>query len=470
MFSRQNQLLLARLVVPLSLCLLTMVCMPLAGQAEEEIFSLQARIDQAAPGDVLTIPEGEYEGPIQVNKPIVLQASGTVVITTQNDDPVLTIDSDQVTIKGVQLLDNRINNPQATLVIRGNANRIEQVEIDTMGTGIQLRNASGNMLREIRITGHVLDPNEAAADIGHDHAAHQQLTQPVQQPGVKPRKGNGIDLLASHQNEIVANQVINMYDGIYLESSQENTIALNIVEKSRYGYHLMATSGTVLRDNTGSGNVTGAMLMDTSTATVTGNQFLKQRDNPNSQGVLLFTVTDSVLENNIIEGNRVGLYIEDSTGNTIADNELSLNFIGMQTVDSSGNEVVGNQFVSNVIQAQAQDSERNQFDGNYWDNLQALDVDGDGRSDLPFEMNPFFLALTDAVPPYQLFFQAPGFAFLESLFSAGSVTIRDTAPLMAPPLDDALPQAEASSLPAGLLGACLLLFSMTFMYIGVKRK
>ena len=428
-------------------------------------------IDQAQPGDVLNIPTGQYEGPIQVNKPVVLQASGDVVIMAATDDPVLTVASNDVTIRGIRLYDNRINNPQATLVIRGNANLIEEVQIDTMGPGIQLRNASQNTLRNIRITGHVLDPDEAAADIGHDHAAHQQLTQPSQQPGVKPKKGNGIDLLASHQNRIIANQIVNAFDGIYLESSQENTLSQNVVEKSRYGYHLMGTSGTVLSENTGSGNVTGAMLMDTSAATVTDNIFLRQKENPNSQGVLLFSVTNSLLEGNRIEGNRVGLYLEQSTGNRIIGNELSLNFIGMQSVASSGNQLASNQFVSNVIQAQAQDSEQDSFDGNYWDNLQALDVDGNGRSDLPFEMNPFFLALTDAVPPYQLFFQSPGFVFLESLFSSGSVNIRDTAPLMAPAATEGSnQQEEPSAMPTGLLGVGLLLLSGTFMYMGVRRE
>lgn len=459
--------------MPVSFCLLFGwgALHPLSGQASETPASLQALIDQASPGAVLTIPAGEYTGPVRVNKPLVLQGSGDVVITTASEDPVLSVTSDDVTIRGVRLLDSRINNPQATLVIRGSGNLIEQVEIDTMGTGIQLRDASRNTLREIRVTGHVLDPDEAAADIGHDHASHQQLTQPNQQPGVEPRKGNGIELLQSHQNRIIANQIINMHDGIYLESSQENTISQNVVEKSRYGYHLMATSGTILTENTGSGNVTGAMLMDTSGATVTSNLFRKQKDNPNSQGILLFSVTDSLLAENRIEGNRVGLYLEKSAGNEIRDNELTLNFIGMQAVQSADNLLVSNQFVSNVIQAQAQDSEGNSFDGNYWDNLQALDVNGDGRSDLPFEMNPFFLALTDAVPPYQLFFQSPGFVFLESLFSSGAVNIRDEAPLMAPvATGEPIHPAEASVMRTGILGAALLLFSLTFIYLGVRRK
>lgn len=461
---------MARLLVSGSLSLLALGLSPHVGHAREAPASLQPLIDRSSPGEVLTIPPGEYTGPVRITKPLVLQADGEVVINTANEDPVLTIDSDDVTLRGVRLLDTRINNPQATLVIRGSDNRIEQVKIDTMGTAIQLRNANRNLLQGLRITGHVLDPDEAAAQIGHDHAAHLQLTQPAQKPGVKPKKGNGIDLLHSHENRIIANQIINAYDGIYLESSQQNALVQNRVEKSRYGYHLMATSGTLLRENTGSGNVTGAMLMDSSGAIVEDNTFLKQKENPNSQGILLFSVADSQLSQNVIEGNRVGLYLEQSTGNEIVGNRLTLNFIGMQTVQSSNNRFRANQFISNVMQAQAQDSLGDLFDGNYWDNLQALDVDGNGRSDLAYEMNPFFLALTDAVPPYQLFFQSPGLGFLENLFSSGSVTIRDEAPLTVPPMDDNGQEGATASAGAGLLGAGLLLVSLTFIYMGVRRK
>ncbi|CAM3476176.1 MULTISPECIES: NosD domain-containing protein [Brevibacillus] len=445
--------------------------LPLSSHAAGAPADLQALIDKAAPGETVTIPAGEYAGPLRVTKPITLQASGEVIIRSATDDPVLTIESNNVTVSGLQLQDSRINNPLATLVVHGNQNVIEQIQIDTMGTGIQLLESSFNQLRNIRVTGHVLDPSEVAADIGHDHSAHQQLTKPVQQPGAEAKKGNGIDLRRSHQNQIIGNQILNLFDGIYLESSQENIIEQNQVAKSRYGIHLMGTSSTRIANNIGNGNVTGAMLMDTSTATVTNNRFLKQKDNPNSQGILLFSVTDSVLEGNHIEGNRVGLYLEQSTGNSVKNNALTLNFIGMQVKDTADNQLMSNQFVSNVIQAQAQDSKADSFDGNYWDNLQALDVNGDERSDLSYEMNPFFLALTDAVPPYQLFFQSPGFVFLESLFSVGGDQIRDTAPLMSPVIQDDLEgQQEATVGQTGLLGAGLLMFSFLFIYLGVRRK
>lgn len=449
---------------------LIMFLVPNGIRAAESSNNLQAMLDQARPGDTISIPEGDYEGPIQITKPLVLLAKGNVKLTNPSDEAAVTIQSDNVTIKGIKIVDKRVNSEDASLVIRGNQNVLEQIVIETMGTGIQLREANSNTLHNIQVIGKVKERG-AGSDAGHDHSKHLTKGQETPKSNVIAQKGNGIDLYDSHQNRIIANQVTNAFDGIYVERSNGNEITQNHVEKSRYGYHFMGTSGSILAENTGSENVTGAMLMETTKATVLGNQLLKQQKNPNSQGILLYEVTNSKLEGNQIEGNRVGLYLERSEGITVRQNQLKLNFIGMQLLNSRDNVLTENVFVSNVIQAQAQDSTTDRLDGNYWDNLQGLDVNGDARSDLPYEMNPFYLGLTDAVPPYQLFFQAPGFVFLEGLFTNGTgTTIRDAAPLMSPPEFQSHDVGGGSSWLTGILGALLLLGSGSIIYTGVRKQ
>ncbi|MGG1658576.1 right-handed parallel beta-helix repeat-containing protein [Brevibacillus sp. NRS-1366] len=443
---------------------------PVGSSATELTASLQAMLDQARPGDTVTIPEGEYEGPILVTKPVTLLAQGNVKITNPSEETALTIQSDKVTLQGIKIVDKRINSEDASLVIRGNQNVLERIVIETMGTGIQLRQASSNTLHNIQVIGKVKEKG-AGSDVGHNHSQHLSKGQTTPKSTVQAQKGNGIDLFESHQNRIIANRITNVFDGIYVEKSNGNHIEQNDVEKSRYGYHFMGTTDTVLSENTGTENVTGAMLMETTKATVQSNQLFKQQKNPNSQGILLYDVTNSQLIGNQIEGNRVGLYFERSSGIEVRRNQLKLNFIGMQLLDSTGNVLTENAFVSNVIQAQAQDSTTDHLDGNYWDNLQGLDVDGDSRSDLPFEMNPLYLGLTDAVPPYQLFFQAPGFVFLENLFTNGTgTTIRDTTPIMNPPDSLAQEDGSSSSWGAGILGALLLLGSSSIIYTGVRKQ
>jgi nitrous oxidase accessory protein len=434
--------------------------------------SLQERIDQAQPGAVVTVPAGKYRGPIRITKPIVLQAEGAVEIASDGSSPVLSILSDHAVVRGMKIVDNRINAAEASVVMRGNHNIVEDLVIETMGTGVQLRDASNNTLRGIRVIGLVTDPGKEQEGLhNHGQHAHQLSGAAGTNPDVTAKKGNGFDLNHSHHNRIVSNRISNMFDGIYAENSNFNHMEQNFVENSRYGYHFMGTSSTKLLGNTGSANVTGTMLMESDGAVVQHNRFVKQRENPNAQGILLFDVTGSRIEGNRIEGNRVGLYMERSKGNRMEGNEFTLNFVGMQLKQASGNVVTANHFVSNVIQAQAQDSTANTLEGNYWDDMQGIDLDADGRSNIPYELNPFFLALTEAVPPYQIFFQAPGLVFLEGLFTAGTdASIRDGAPLLAPVMAQEDEQRAGQQTAMGVLSVLLMSGSCLIMYGGVRRK
>ncbi|MFY0542890.1 right-handed parallel beta-helix repeat-containing protein [Brevibacillus sp. H7] len=470
LFRKGNNRSIHRLLLVTAIAVWTLSGLGIATAAP---ISLQAMVDQAKPGETITIPAGKYEGPIRVEHPVVLQAQGTVEIISTGSESVMTILSDRVTVRGIHIVDTRLNGSNASLVVKGSHNVLERITIETMGTGIQLRDAHDNTLRELRVVGKVEDSEQPYYSGGHNHGdqanptgkdAAKRLVDPV-------KKGNGIDLDQSHRNRIVSSSVDNMFDGIYLENSNFNYIENNRVERSRYGYHFMGVENMWLLHNTGSQNVTGAMLMETTKAVVRDNRFVKQSDNPNSQGILLFDVTDSQIVSNRIEGNRVGMYVEKSSGNRFLGNQIKQNFIGMQVRESSENVVTKNDFVSNVIQAQAQDSKNNKLDGNYWDNMQGIDLDEDGQSNLPYEMNPFFLALTEAVPPYQLFFQAPGFVFLEGLFTTGSgTTIRDEAPLMRPALAQMESPEPVQHVELLGLSTLLILGTCLNMYVGVRRK
>ncbi|MEJ8546109.1 right-handed parallel beta-helix repeat-containing protein [Brevibacillus borstelensis] len=444
----------------------------LPGKAAATAASLQELIDRAQPGETVVVPAGAYPGPIRVTKPIILQGHGNVEVNSTNKEPVLVIQADHVTVRGMRIVDKRINEPDASLVVRGSYTVLEHLTIETMGTGVQLIQSDHNTLKDIAIIGGVSEPDDDTEENMLDHSQHKLLAP--KKTGPKPQKGNGINLDRSHYNQLTSNRIGNMFDGIYLENSNFNEIEQNFVEKSRYGYHFMGTADTKLVGNTGSANVTGAMLMETTRAIVRENRFVKQRENPNSQGVLLFDVTHSHIENNLIEGNRVGFFMEQSSLNFFSANRLEKNFIGMQLKEAARNEIAANQFISNVIQAQAQDGKENLLEGNYWDTMQGIDLDADGHSDVPYEMNPFFLALTGAVPPYQLFFQAPGFVFLEGLFSSGTGTvIRDARPLITPGKEIMAAAGQSRPEQQGWImgiSACLLALTGFGIYMGVRQK
>jgi nitrous oxidase accessory protein len=415
--------------------------------------SLQAMVDQAATGSTVTVPAGDYTGPLVINKPLQLEAQGQVKLTgAEGDKPILEIAADGVQLSGFELEDTRQIKTTATILVRSSNNSISDVTIRTRSSGIFLREANHNTLK--RITVDWLPTGNSKTDESF------------------ARKGNGIDLLKSNDNTITDSKVSGMFDGIYLESSKTGKVMNNRVDHSRYGIHLMFTNDIEVSGNRGFFNVTGGMMMSSEDIVVSSNEFMKQNENVNSQGLLIFDVKRAEIRNNRMEGNRIGMYVEQADSVRFIDNLLLSNFVGLDLVLSENNDFRGNHFFANVTPAQAMVSKNNRVAENYWDNFNGIDFTGQGTSDLPYRVNPFFQTLSSENSVYQLFFQAPGMLFLEGLFQNGSEQwFTDARPLMKPQgiLYEEGPKAEKGmTLAAAIL---LLLASLHVIYHwGVKRS
>lgn len=412
--------------------------------------SIQAMIDAAKPQQEISIPAGSYEGPVVIRKPITLKAQGSVTLTNPEKGPILSVETSGAAVTGISLLDSREDDPDSVAVfVSGSDNKLSQLSIRTYGYGIRLKEAHRNTLTGIEVEG-----------------LAEQPKSPQDEP---PERGNGIDLWGSHDNDITGNTIHNMFDGIYMESSESNRAEKNTVSGSRYGYHLMFCKDTMIRSNTGMLNVTGAMVMSDKGAQVMNNNFAKQSENATAQGILLFDVAGASVSGNRVEGNRVGLFAQNVADSTVKDNQFLRNFTGMQLTGAERNDFHGNYYIANVVQAQAEADVSNRVAFNYWDDLEGLDLNGDGVSDLAYRANPFFLYLTDQVPAYQLFFGSPGMALLEQLFQTRAKEgFSDPAPLMKPslPIDAA---GQTNPLVQVLICAGLLAVSAATIYRVAKR-
>lgn len=435
---------------------------PVAGAAAslstEPPIPLQSLIDNTLPGETLSLAPGTYAGPVQIQKSITITTNGSVYLRSDSDDiePIIAIHASHVKLSGLHIVDERRLPLSAVITIEGDHNELKQLKIQTRGSGIQLSNADFNTLQQLTIEGLLKDTM--------DYGSHDD--RPA-------RKGNGIDLSQSSNNELTNNVISNMFDGIYVENSDANLIHSNEVTHSRYGYHLMFSDDNMLTQNRGTHNVTGAMVMGVKRTTVSENVFIKQTESVSAQGLLLFDSYQTVVEHNQIQGNRVGIYVESASDNQINDNEVSRNFIGLQLLDAEGNTFHNNTFVANVIQAQASHSANNAVRANYWDDAQSIDLTGAGYSAIPYRVNPFFLTLTEATPPFQVFFGSPGMQFFEDLFYYPTEAwLQDDEPLMKPNVSLSNgDEDEPHEYNSGLIGG-LLILSSTFIILmsGVKRK
>ncbi|WNF36735.1 NosD domain-containing protein [Bacillaceae bacterium IKA-2] len=373
---------------------------------------LQSLIDQASPGDEVVLPEGVYEEELVITKPLKIIGDGVTLKNSQSE-VAIHIKSDQVYLTGLTVIHENDGPNSTAILIEGNDNIIKHLIIRSIGIGVILNEAHRNYLEQLQI----------------------ERDKPVNlaDTSMGSRQGNGIDLFGSHDNVLHNNTMINLLDGVYLESSRGNIVEFNNVTNSRYGFHLMFTENTTLSNNSASQNITGAMVMGTSGTTITFNNLSKQHYHVHSQGLLLYDVHDATIQGNIVSENLIGIYIERSSNNIVFENKVLANFVGLQLNKVENHDIYHNDFYTNVVQARVTDSPTNRVSENYWDTHAGLDFTGDGKSELAFSADPIFLSLVEKKPPYQLLSQSPGLLFLDLLLDKNEAGIlRDSSPLMEP--------------------------------------
>ncbi|WP_229263723.1 right-handed parallel beta-helix repeat-containing protein [Cohnella cholangitidis] len=412
---------------------------------------LQKLIDNAMPGDTILLEDGNYLGPAIINKKLTIKGSRDAVVTAEGKQSILEIRSNQVAVQGISIV-QQLAGESSAITVKSDHVMLEDLSIETRGFGIMLRNADQGIIKNNRISWSGAKHNETA-----------NLS----------KKNNGIDLYDSHENQIESNEISDMRDGIYLENSHRSNVKDNWIYRSRYGIHCMYTDGTRVIGNQGEYNVTGAMVMGVRDAIVSSNSFRKQSENVNSQGILLFDVQTSLIEDNVVEGNRVGIYMELSSDNKLRNNSVLRNFMGIQFLESENNRFHNNRFIANVIEAEALESSGNLMESNYWDAIQGLDLNQDGLSEIPYAINPLYQLLIQKTPAYQLFFQSPSMVYLSNLFmNEKGNWATDASPLMNLPSVSAerttLPQEARSYV--WIVSLILLIASTTIIYKGVVSK
>lgn len=406
--------------------------------------TVQQQIDEAKNGDIITLPDGIFAEHIVIDKAITLIGSDNTIFTANDQAPIITIEADDVTLKQLTLQSD-IEDDTPAIALYGSHNKLDNITIDTKGIGIKLDGAHKNELVHITIHG---DPNIPLA-----------------------KRQHGMDLWKSNHNTIQDTTIKNVKDGIYMESSDHTNVHHNEISHSRYGYHLMFTKQTTLEHNESYENVSGMMIMGTNGTVASHNTLHHNQKNVQSLGLLLFDVENATITNNEITNNRVGIFVEEASRNDIAENHVQGNYIGLQFKGATQNTIYHNAFTANVVQGQAEDSTNNHTNENFWGDHIGLDTTGDQMSNIAYEVDPFFLQVTDAYPPFQLLFQSPGMIFLEQLLhTPKEERFIDQSPLMHNPLVEG--SAGDTSRPSLVFVVSFSLFfvSIIIIFMGVTHN
>lgn len=387
-------------------------------QAEEILVppgaeTLTAAIAAAAPGDVLQLTAGVY-GPAVIDKPLTVQGEDSV-IDGGHKGTVLLVTADDVTLRGLH--------------VQGSGHRDEEID-----SGIKVpKGVARTLIEDCLLTDnlHGIDFHGAI-----DAVARRNRIEGTQDPHMVAR-GNGFYVWNAPGVVIEDNDVRYGRDGIFANASKDDTFRRNTFRDLRFAIHYMYTMNSVIEDNVSIGNHLGFAVMYSRKVTVRGNTSLMDRDH----GVMLNSTNDSDVTGNLVVGAAKCTFLYDANKNLIAGNRFEGCGIGIHyTAGSARNAVTGNAFVANRNQVKyvgTRDLEWSfEGHGNFWSDLAAFDLNGDGFADQAFRPNDLMDHILWSQPSAALLVGSPAVQLIRWSQSSFPATlpggIIDSYPLMAP--------------------------------------
>ncbi|HEX5071633.1 MAG TPA: nitrous oxide reductase family maturation protein NosD [Gemmatimonadaceae bacterium] len=377
------------------------------------IRTLTQALQVAAPGARVVVKAGVYREPtIVVQRPVTIAGEPGAVLESDQGRQILTVQADDVTIRGLELrhVATSFVDDRAAIRVQDATNCvIENNTVEDAFFGIYLARVD-----RCRVTGNRL------------HASK----------GKESASGNGIHLWTSNHVTVERNEITGHRDGIYLEFVHESDVRGNVSEGNlRYGMHFMYSDDCRYVANTFRRNGSGVAVMYTKRIEMTDNRF---EDNwgAASYGLLLKEILEPVLRGNHFTRNTVGLLVDGATrlradGNDFVDNGWAVKLLASaQDGAFSANEFVGNTF---DVATNSRETTTT-FAGNYWDDYKGYDLNRDGIGDVPYHPVRLFSLLVAENEPVLIALRSPFVALLDLaervLPSLTPETLADTSPSM----------------------------------------
>ena len=347
--------------------------------------SIQAAIERAAPGDVIEIARAYYVENLRIDKPLTLRGINRPTLSGGLKGDTIRVTATDVVIDGLIVRDSgdSLLRQNAGIYLWPGAHRavVRNCELTYNLFGLWIEKAN-----DVRIENNIITGKR-------DYRSSQ--------------RGNGIQLYNTTGAQIIGNHISFVRDAIYVDVTHRAVFRGNRLHHARYGTHYMNSYHNLWEDNDVYMNRGGLALMEVRNQTVRNNRSWANSDH----GIMLRTIQDSVVENNIIAGNARGFFIYDAEYNTLRGNLVVDNIVGTHLwAGSKNNKVEGNDFIANREQVRyvgAKDELWGVKDGNHWSNYLGWDRNGDGLGDVPYEANDLVDRLSWQHPLTKLLLASP---------------------------------------------------------------
>ena len=346
---------------------------------------LAAAVKAAAPGDVIEVARGMYHVNLLIDKPLTLRGIDRPTLSGGNQGDTIRVTAPDVVIEGLIVRDSgdSLKDQNAGIYLYPGAHRavVRRCDLTYNLFGLWIEKADDVLIEENLITGK------------REYASSQ--------------RGNGIQLYNTKGARIYRNNISFVRDALYVDVSHHAVFKGNKLHRSRYGTHYMNSYYNLWEDNDTFYNRGGLALMEVREQVVRNNRAWGNSDH----GIMLRTLQDAVIENNIVAGNNRGFFIYDVEYIRLNRNLVVDNVVGVHlSAGSKNNEVEGNDFVGNREQVRyvgARDEPWGQESGNHWSNYLGWDRDGDGVGDVRYEANDMVDRLTWQHPSMKLLLASP---------------------------------------------------------------
>ncbi|NTV70200.1 MAG: nitrous oxide reductase family maturation protein NosD [Azonexaceae bacterium] len=347
--------------------------------------SIAAAVQKASIGDTVRVKRGYYEEHLVIDKPLRLIGVDRPTLSGGERGDVIRVKSTDVLIEGFIVRDSGadLTAQNAGIYVEPGSHRI------AVRNNALVYNLFGVWLEKLK------DPEVSNNLI----TSKRDLSS--------ARRGNGIQLYNTSGARIIGNHISFARDGIYVDVSHHAVFRGNAMHHLRYGCHYMNSNDNLWEDNESYLNRGGLALMEVRRQTVRNNRAWGNADH----GIMLRTIQDSVIEDNIVTGNGRGFFIYDAEYNVLKGNRVIGNQVGAHVwAGSIHNDVDGNDFIQNREQVRyvaTHDELWGKHKGNYWSNYAGWDANGDGIGDVPYEANDLVDRLTWKYPLVKLLLNSP---------------------------------------------------------------
>jgi nitrous oxidase accessory protein len=417
---------------------------------------LQAVLDRAAEGDVITLLPGEHRGPVKIDRTLTLEGLSGAILSGNRKGSPITILAPKAVVRG--------------LTIRGSGTDLAQ-----MDSGVFVaKSATGAIVEHNRIEGNLYGVYLHGAA---DSQARGNTIVGIEEGRIN-EAGNGISVWNAPGAKVLDNDVRFGRDGIFVVTSKRNVFSGNRFRDLRFAVHYMYTNDSEVSDNVSLNNAVGYAILFSHRLKVTGNISDGDRDHgflfnyanasqisgnavigrlqPAERWTMAGTRSKDDKEHgvpsndNVASGDGLGarpgptkcVFIYNANQNRFRDNWFEGCEIGIHfTAGSERNEVVGNAFINNRNQVKYVSTRYVDWSkdgrGNYWSDNPAFDLNGDGIGDSAYRPNDLMDKVLWTAPQAKVLANSPAVQVIRwaqaqfpALLPGGVV---DSHPLMKPP-------------------------------------